>query len=131
MQSAIANCPCDTAPNHGSYVRCVAHAVKDAARAHMMPNRCKGKIVRCAARSTCGKPDKVTCMLPLMGHCNVSAGTCEEDSSITCTSDANCVLSERCRIRSTEDCQTAGGTVGPTGSCCAVCAGSPSGAFVD
>src|SRR2546422_697147 len=74
MQDAIANCPCDTATNHGSYVHCVVRAVKDAAGEHTIPNRCKGKIVRCAAHSSCGKPEKVTCVLP--GHCDVSAGTC-------------------------------------------------------
>ena len=129
MQDAIANCPCDTATNHGSYVHCVVRAVKDAAGVHTIPNRCKGKIVRCAAHSSCGKPDKVTCVLP--GHCDVSAGTCVGNDDVHCTSDAECTGAERCKIRSADDCQTAGGTVGLAGSCCAACAGSPSAAFLD
>ncbi len=128
MQDAIANCPCDTATNHGSYVHCVVRAVKDAARAHTIANRCKGKIVRCAAHSSCGKPDKVTCIMP--GHCDVSAGHCV-GADTACTTDSECTGAERCKIRSTDDCQTAGGTPGPAGSCCAACAGSPSAAFLD
>src|SRR5262245_5685823 len=39
--------------NHGQYVRCVAHAVRDAKRALGVKRRCVRGLVPCAARSTC------------------------------------------------------------------------------
>ena|SRR5437867_4880832 len=57
-QTAISQqCPsCAEATNHGRYVSCVAHVVKQ----NVSPG-CRGKAIRCAARSTCGKPGFVTC----------------------------------------------------------------------
>ena len=56
----LASCPCTG--NHGQHVSCVAHAVKDAVSSGLLDVNCKGKVVRCAARSTCGKKSGfVTC----------------------------------------------------------------------
>src|SRR5262245_16702655 len=49
-------CDCAAATDHGSYVRC-ARLIAQA----MVPPGCVGDVVRCAARSTCGKADAVTC----------------------------------------------------------------------
>jgi hypothetical protein len=54
-------CDCAGAANHGGYVRCVAHAVKAGVKAGTVPKAFSGGIVRCAAKSTCGKPGFVTC----------------------------------------------------------------------
>src|SRR5262245_12438090 len=59
-------CDCATATNHGEYVSCVADVAQDRVEAELLPANCKGEVTRCAARSTCGKPDFVTC-------CRVSA----------------------------------------------------------
>ncbi len=51
---------CAAATNHGQYVSCVAGKVK-AMDSTALPPQCRGAVVRCAARSTCGKPGFVTC----------------------------------------------------------------------
>jgi hypothetical protein len=113
-----AQCPCDDATNHGEYVRCVRAQAKA-----LVSKQCRGKVVRCAAKSTCGKEGAVTC------ERNGRNGT------------------TRCKIsRSAERCEARGGTVGSRSSCCADCTttttttpsttttttlyGSPSRAFV-
>ena len=55
--------------NHGQYVRCVAHAVRDAARSLGVKRRCGHGFVPCAARSTCGKDGAVACIVG--GECSV------------------------------------------------------------
>ena len=127
-------CPCDGVDdgnggtiawkNHGQYVRCVAHAVRDAARAAGVKRRCGKGIVPCAARSTCGKKRGVTCVVPTTGTC--VDGACSNDDALPCTTDADCTM-QACAITSAERCAAAGGTAG-TGSCCTA---SPSGAFLD
>ncbi len=52
---------CSTAKTHGQYVSCVAHQAKAAVKAGTLPKQCKGAVVKCAARSTCGKPGFATC----------------------------------------------------------------------
>src|SRR2546426_6872840 len=52
---------CSTAKSHGEYVSCVAHQAKAAVKAGTLPKQCKGTVVKCAAKSTCGKPGFVTC----------------------------------------------------------------------
>ena len=59
-RTAVAtNCTCDPtgAVNHGQYVKCAT----EQAKATLVNQSCKGQVVRCAARSTCGKPGFVTC----------------------------------------------------------------------
>ena len=111
--------------NHGQYVRCVAHAVRDAARSLGVKKRCGRGLVRCAARSACGKHGgAVACIVPTGGTC--LAGACTEDAALPCTSDADCAASE-CRAISADECAALGGSEG-SGSCCTA---SPDGAFVD
>ena len=55
---------CSTAKSHGEYVSCVAHQAKAAVKAGTLPKQCKGTVVKCAAKSTCGKPGFVTCCRP-------------------------------------------------------------------
>src|SRR6266404_3001552 len=52
---------CSTAKSDGEYVSCVAHQAKAAVKAGTLPKQCKGTVVKCAAKSTCGKPGFVTC----------------------------------------------------------------------
>lgn len=74
--------------NHGHYVRCVAHAVRAAARSLGVKRRCGRALVPCAARSTCGKHGAVTC-----------------------------VIAGECSVLSADECAALGG-VGGSGSCC-------------
>jgi len=54
-------CDCAGAANHGEYVRCVAGVANEAVAQGMLQPTCRGGIVRCAARSTCGRDGFVTC----------------------------------------------------------------------
>ena len=117
--SCVCNDPNNPRANHGRYVSCVAHAVRDAV-ANGLPTNCKGAVTRCAARSTCGKKSGfVTC-------CFASSGTCEnglcQDGVTGCSGDPNCPPRTRCSVKSSGDrCMAQGGSAG-TGSCCdAVC----------
>jgi hypothetical protein len=90
------------------------------ARDGEIPKTCRGKIVRCAARSICGKPDFVTCHRPT-GSCDLDTATCAGDATVACTTDFDC--GTRCSIkRSAEVCEARGGMVGSGGTCCANCA---------
>jgi len=126
-QAAISSCGCPDASNHGRYVSCVAHAVKALASSGAIPKNCKGKVVRCAARSTCGKPGFVVCKIPVYGTCDLATSTCTEGTSVlmdgTCAADTDCVVKTKCNIKSSEDrCLARGGTPDPTSTtCCAVC----------
>jgi hypothetical protein len=119
------------AKNHGQCVSCVAHAVKQA----NVPSRCRGKIVRCAARSTCGKPDFETCRSQTAGTCDTSTGQCSDGTLAAglsaCAADTDCVVTTRCKIERSfrrnvtptpgaDQCTLAGGTPG-TGGCCQAC----------
>src|SRR5689334_5382404 len=93
VQDAInQKCPCDAATNHGRHVSCVAHVIKQLSDAGQIPVSCKGKVQRCAARSTCGKPGTVTCTRTETGTCDTTVGTCTTGVSATgtCSSDAEC-----------------------------------------
>jgi hypothetical protein len=127
-------CPCDGVDdgmggtvawkNHGQYVRCVAHAVKDAARAAGVKRKCARNLVPCAARSSCGKRNAVTCVVATTGTC--TNGVCDMPEDTSCTTDADCAA-QACGVTSADRCAAAGGTAG-SGSCCTA---SPNGAFLD
>jgi hypothetical protein len=129
-----ATCPCDGPSdgnggtvawkNHGQYVRCVAHAVRDAARAGGVKRRCVRALVPCAAQSSCGRKNAVACIVSSVGTC--TAGACSNDPEVPCTADADCAL-HVCAVTSADRCAAVGGSAG-SGSCCAA---SPSGAFVE
>jgi hypothetical protein len=115
--AAEATCgPCAAATNHGAYVSCVAGVAKDRADNDLLPKNCKGKVKRCASKSTCGKPGFVTCCV------TTSKGP-------------------KCKLKSTaQKCFEKGGTVNSGNpSCCSntqpittdACNASPSGAFLD
>lgn len=110
--------------NHGQYVRCVTHAVRDAARAAGVKRRCAKGLVPCAARSSCGKKGAVACVVATTGTC--VNGVCSNDDDLVCAADADCATSS-CRVTSADACTTSGGTAS-SGSCCTA---SPSGAFLD
>jgi hypothetical protein len=105
--------------NHGNFVSCVAHAVNDATRGDdpILDRNCKGKVVRCAARSTCGKPEGfVTCAQCEPGPC--VEGFCE-DGVTACSETVPCPLVvTRCSIKSSADHCTSQGGISGTGSCC-------------
>jgi hypothetical protein len=109
--------------NHGQYVRCVAHAARDAARVAGVKRRCARALVPCAARSSCGKRGAVACVVTATGTC--TSGVCSNDAATLCTSDAECAT-QTCSVTSAADCADGGGTAS-SGSCCTA---SPSGAFL-
>jgi hypothetical protein len=113
---------CQCTGNHGQYVSCVAHAVRDAVRNGELEANCKGSVTKCAARSTCGKKEGfVTCVI-------CEAGTCEngfcDDGTTACADSSTCPpIVKRCSIKSSaEKCEARGGIVGPDSCCDAVCA---------
>lgn len=110
--------------NHGKYVRCVAHAVRDEVRAAGIKRRCLRGAVPCAAQSACGKRGAVPCVTPVPATC--VGGTCSNDPARLCAVDADCTTFE-CAVTDPDDCTDGGGAV-RSDSCCF---GSPSGAFLD
>ena len=129
VQATIAaDCPCEGAENHGRYVSCVAHVVRRLAAQGDIPINCKGKITKCSARSTCGKPGFVTCLIPT-SECIIETGALtgvcadsdNDNTTVTiCTTDVDC--GAKCKVKSSiERCETRGGTVGTATSCCATC----------
>lgn len=140
VAAIAAACPCEgrsdadgnVVPwkNHGQYVRCVAHATRDAIKASdgALHRRCLKESVRCAARSTCGRREGVVnCTTVLTSPC--VGGQCANGDA--CATDEDCTQSS-CSFRSSAEACVAGGGVPGTGSCCAPApVGSPSGAFVD
>ncbi len=133
VQGTISAC-LTGAKNHGQCVSCVAHAVHDPS----IPHQCRGKIVRCAARSTCGKPGFETCTTTEAGMCDTSTGQCSEGTlaaGVTaCMQDSDCVATDCGIMRAfppnttptpgQDSCTLRGGTPG-TGSCCASCPTAP------
>jgi hypothetical protein len=90
------DCNCAGAPSHGVYVRCASRVVNQRAGAGTLRRVCKGTVVRCVGRSTCGKPGFVTCCRPA-----ARGGT-------------------RCTIRAAGHC-AAGSCAGSIPSCCDAC----------
>ena len=118
--TAAGACNCATAVNHGAYVKCVAGVANQLSSGTnpTLPKNCKGAVKKCAAHSTCGKPDEVTCCFT-----GKSGPKCKN-------------------AKSAADCSGKGGT--PTldpmnTSCCSnthpltenACMASPSGAFLN
>jgi len=116
-QAVNSQCSCTGASNHGKYVSCVAHLVKDLTSCGLIPTNCKGKVTRCAARSTCGKTGFVTCTPTCTIVPPATTGTCANDPTVTCTSNSDCGT---CHTRRTATCPS--GTTAGSGSCCPTCA---------
>ena len=124
-------CPCDGFRNHGRYVRCRAHAINALRKADCLDRDARRTLKRCAARSTCGKPEGfVTCCLSRPGICG-SAGFCEpladadpNAPAIPCTINEQCPGVPKCKLlRGAEKCIAKGGSPG-LGSCCGACTAS-------
>ena len=113
-----------TTGNHGHFVSCVAHKVNDAVRSGLLDVNCKGKVVRCGARSTCGhKEGFVTCSICDPGTC--TNGLCD-DGVTACTDSTECAaVLRRCTTKSdATKCVVPDSSPGSTvvvgsGSCCA------------
>src|SRR6185503_8723864 len=108
--AADEECGCATAATHGDFVRCAVEVAKRRASQGSLPKECQSEVVSCAARSTCGRPDAVTCC-----RVQIAGGTAE------------------CEIEpSAAECEALSGVscVGSTTSCCDACEGSPGGGFV-
>jgi hypothetical protein len=108
-----ANCDCAGSTNHGQFVKCATGQAK----ATLVNQSCKGEVVRCAARSTCGKPNFVTC-------CRTSA-----TGATKCSTKSS---ADHCKApKGGTSCVAIG-----IPSCCDACSAtgcnaSPSGAFLD
>jgi hypothetical protein len=126
------NMQCSGAKNHGKYVSCVARQVRQSG----ISNRCRGKVMRCAARSTFGKPAFETCTFQRFGTCDTTSGMCTEGTLAsgltTCAADTDCLDGTKCHtvrafppdttpVQGEDKCTLQGGTPG-TGSCCPTCA---------
>ena len=59
--AAEAQCPRGTFSSHKAYLHCVAQVAKTAAQSGSLPKQCRGSVVGCARKSTCGKAGFVTC----------------------------------------------------------------------
>jgi len=59
--AAAARCDCASARSHVRHVSCVAGVASDAVRKGQLRALCKAAVVRCAARSTCGRPGSAAC----------------------------------------------------------------------
>jgi len=123
--AVAACCPCGDAQfrNHGRYVRCVAHATNALRDAGCLDTEARLSLRRCAARSTCNKPEGfVTCCIAQPVACE--EGVCaHSDPPIACVTSDECPPTTRCTLkRGEEHCFERGGVPG-TGSCCAACGG--------
>ena len=56
-----ATCSCAAAASHGDYVRCAAHVIKSRVQDGRLNRSCGRAVQGCVRRSTCGRPDAVTC----------------------------------------------------------------------
>ena len=102
--AASTECDCAGSSNHGQYVKCVGEVAKARVESDDLPGECKGDVVRCAAKSTCGKPGSVTC-------CRV-----DRRGKVKCSIKRS---ADKCRPPN-------GGTacVGSSESCCDACDGA-------
>jgi hypothetical protein len=109
------DCPCGTFTNHGQYVKCAKTVAIDRANANTLPKQCKGSVIKCAAKSTCGKPGFVTC-------CRTNAA-----GKTTCSTKPD---ASKCKAPN-----NGSACVSTFSSCCDACTAtgcaSPSGAFLD
>src|SRR5437870_3814802 len=60
-EAAAEQCDCENATKHDQYVNCVERVAKAAVKDGSLRDECKDDVVHCAAQSTCGRPDSVTC----------------------------------------------------------------------
>ena len=123
-------CDCANAPDHGTYVRCAADIAStdaglDPMDPNFLPSNCKGKVKKCAAKSTCGKLGFVTCCVTKNGapvcktkkdaeHCTAKSGTV--GSCRSCCDSCGCA-------QCFEPCLVPGSACSSGSSCCSgICA---------
>jgi hypothetical protein len=111
-------CPCDGQQNHGRYVSCVAHYRNALRKAGCLTADALRTLVRCAARSTCGKTGAVVCCFASAGTC--TAGLCQ-DGVTPCTLSTDCTEMASRIANDGASCATAGGTTAGSGSACTAC----------
>lgn len=134
-----AACPCASASDRASYMRCVSAKIRELSACHKgangeqvcgpLPKLCMGAARRVVARSTCGQPDAVTCCVPRQHDCvgdskpgdGVKEGTCSR-SKQPCDTLADCKIPACRQTSTTERCTAAGGTVGKSKDCSTACA---------
>lgn len=58
---AAGRCDCDAATSHAPYVQCVARVASEAVAAGDLRRECRVNLVRCGARSSCGRRGAVPC----------------------------------------------------------------------
>jgi hypothetical protein len=128
-----AACPC-SAPaqggawkNHGQYQSCVVRFRNDLRRQGCLTPATQRTIASCSARSTCGKANAVLCCrVAGTGTCTIpsgsTSGTCSNDATVTCSTNADCTVLSRPRVmRDATACTTHAGYSSGTGSVCAGC----------
>jgi hypothetical protein len=131
VDAAIAAaCPCDGTVmpdstiepwrNHGQYVRCVVKYRNRLWKSDCIDKAERRQTRRCAARSTCGKADRVRCCVSQTGTCS-DTGTCSNDDERSCASDTDCTKTKVRMTRGDAQCIERGGTVDGTGSICTAC----------
>ncbi len=130
-------CDCANAPDHGTYVRCAADIAStdaglDPMDPNFLPSNCKGKVKKCAAKSTCGKLGFVTCCVTKNGapvcktkkdaeHCTAKSGTVG-----SCRSCCDSCGGAQCF----EPCLVPGSACSSGSSCCSgICASGPEPGF--
>jgi hypothetical protein len=99
-----AACDCEGARSHGQYVKCAKQIVKAAVRDGTLQKPCRGSIMKCEARSTCGKANRnICCVVSPKGKvkalavrgptCPRSGTMCEGHGSLAdaCTIEGACV----------------------------------------
>ncbi|HZR82671.1 MAG TPA: hypothetical protein VFD92_16375 [Candidatus Binatia bacterium] len=79
--AAAERCDCASATSPGAHARCVSQSADEDVAAGRLPARCRGAVVDCARRSTCGRAGAVTCCRTLSSgrsSCSVKrrADTC-------------------------------------------------------
>jgi len=120
-------CPCEDATRHRHYVRCVRHAAKGLTADGTIAHGCRGRLVRLAAQSLCGRPNEVACLVPT-STCD-DGGSCVNDPNVDCVDDTDC--GTQCETTTPNDCDARNGISTPAGSCTTAGCFSPSGAFLD
>jgi hypothetical protein len=61
-RAAVAvTCPCATATSRAAYLECARGVAIERVGQGTLPASCRADVVRCASRSTCGRPGAVTC----------------------------------------------------------------------
>lgn len=143
VSSVAETCPCDGKvlpdlsvrpwKNHGQYVSCVVRHRNALRKAGCFTDASvRRTLARCAARSTCGKANKVRCCSYTLGTCSdptpgdlIADGACSHDALLACDVDTDCTTSSAKLKRDADACTLDGGVVVEGGSVCDECPPPP------